>query len=74
MDWLGAFQSKKAFRDAFCVSSPLIGRTMDWRSPLWLEERLLALTKWPRLGAKKGRACYNKIMKAHYNIEGISEL
>ena len=47
---------------------------MDWRSPLWLKESLLALTKMAWLGAKKGRACYNKIMKAHYNIEGISEL
>ncbi len=46
---------------------------MDWRSPLWLEDELLALTKYPDLGAKKGRACYNK-MKAHYIAEGISEL
>ncbi len=29
----------------FCEASPLIGRTMDWRSPLWLKESLLALTK-----------------------------
>ena len=47
---------------------------MDWRSLLWLEESLLALTKCFDLGVKKGGACYNKVMKAHYNIEGISEL
>ena len=41
------FYQKEMYRGDFPGASPWIGRTMDWRSPLWLEESLLALTKWP---------------------------
>jgi len=42
--------------------------------PSLVGRKFVSVNKMAWLGAKKGRACYNKTMKAHYNIEGISEL
>ena len=36
--------------------------------------KIVSVNKMTWLGANKGGACYNKIMKAHYITGGISKL